>query len=95
MTQSAQGNAELSIQMTNEFLKNTLGINKTLDQMYEEFVHSKRTKDSKCLRAYLKERNAWSNNPYHIYNQFYYHNGIPDPTADLKYTSHSIGVSYN
>jgi hypothetical protein len=78
MTTSAQYNKELSVQKTNEFLKDNLGINKTLDKMYEEYTSNKKTKDMKILKEYLKDKLAGhSPNPYHIYNQFYYYNGIP------------------
>ncbi len=76
MTNPAQFDKELSVEKTNEFLKNTLCINKTLDRMYQEYCCNKNTKDMKILKEYLKDK-VGSANPFHIYNQFYYYNGIP------------------
>jgi hypothetical protein len=75
MTNEAQYNEEISIRKTEEFFKKN-GINKTLEEMYDEYFCNKSTKEMKWLKQYLKDK-VGSSNPYHIYNQFYYFNGIP------------------
>ena len=78
MTNEAKYNKELSIQKTEEFFKKN-GINKTLDEMYDDYFEEKKTKEMKWLKNYLKDKvYGRSPNPYHIYNWFYYYNGIPE-----------------
>ena len=59
------------IKKTNETLKE-IGINKTLDSLYDEYCDGK---INQKLKKYLLDNGMINLNPYHIYNQYYYWNG--------------------
>lgn len=64
-------NDEECIKKTNQTLKE-IGINKTLDELYDEYCDGK---INKKLKKYLLDNGMINCNPYHIYNQYYYWNG--------------------
>lgn len=72
-----KGNEAKCIELTNKKLKE-LGINKTLNQMYDKYtsVNNPRCKDFKLLKTYLNGVGITSLNPYHIYNHYYYFDGL-------------------
>ena len=76
-------NHQKSMEMTEQKLKD-LGITRSFEQLYDEIYcgpeSKKRTKDFKILSDYYKsvglEIQSLNANPYHIYNHYYYYDGI-------------------
>ena len=65
-------------ELTNQKLKE-LGINKDLDQVYNEYCDGNKTKSYKIIEKYNFDRGilfGGTANPFHIYNQYFYQKQI-------------------
>ena len=72
-----KGDEKKCIELTNIKLKQ-LGIKKSLNQLYDKYtsVDNPRCNDFKLLKSYLNSVGISSLNPYHIYNHYYFFDGL-------------------
>ena len=68
-------NHQKSMLMVEQKLKD-LGINKSLDKMYKIYASEEKCKDFIILSNYLKSVGSINNNPYNLYNHYFYYDGL-------------------
>ena len=72
-----KGNHEKSMMIANKKL-NDIGIKKTIEEMYDVYTSSNnpRTKEFKILKKYFDSVGAINYNPFHLYNHYFYYDGL-------------------